>query len=77
MLRGANIFQDLLMSETPANGRSRISLTDARMMENMLEQSFPELYRQGIAKTVAPKSECKFILAHTKLRCIQYQITTN
>ena len=43
-------------SNTPANGR-RISITDARMMENMLEQSFPELYRQGIAKTIAPKSE--------------------
>ena len=63
-------------SDPPANGR-RISITEARMVENVLEQSFPELYRQGIAKTVAPKSECKFILGHTKLRCIQYQITTN
>ena len=64
------------VSDTPAYGE-RISITEARMVENVLEQSFPELYRQGIAKTVAPKSECKFILAHTKLRCIQYQITTN
>ena len=47
-------------ADTFGNGH-RMSITAARSAADVLEQSFPELYRKGIAKTVLPKGERKFL----------------
>lgn len=43
----------------------RTNITRAMSTANSFEGSFSELYERGIAKTVLPKGECKFLTAHT------------